>query len=45
MRVVDLEGGTIEPVQSDEPEELHAALVLGLRDYALKCGFKSVVLG
>ncbi len=28
-----------------EPEELHAALCLGLRDYIKKCGFKSVVLG
>jgi NAD+ synthetase len=29
----------------DEPEELHDALCLGLRDYVRKCGFKSVVLG
>ncbi|MEM8782270.1 MAG: NAD+ synthase [Planctomycetota bacterium] len=30
----------------DETEaEVHAALVLGLRDYVRKCGFKSVVLG
>ncbi|MHA3770349.1 NAD+ synthase [Verrucomicrobiota bacterium sgz303538] len=28
-----------------EPEELHGALTLGLRDYLHKCGFKSVVLG
>lgn len=28
-----------------EPEELHGALVLGLRDYLQKCGFKSAVLG
>ncbi len=26
-------------------ESIHAALVLGLRDYASKCGFKSAVLG
>ena len=45
VRVVDLEGGAIEPAYQTEPEELHAALVLGLRDYAIKCGFKSVVLG
>ena len=28
-----------------EPEELHDALVLGLRDYLGKCGFKSAVIG
>ena len=28
-----------------EPEELHDALCLGLRDYLAKCGFKSAVLG
>jgi len=28
-----------------EPEELHDALCLGLRDYVRKCAFKSVVLG
>ena len=28
-----------------EPEELHDALVVGLRDYLYKCGFKSAVLG
>ena len=32
--------------QSEEPiANLHSALVLGLRDYVRKCGFKSVVLG
>jgi NAD+ synthetase len=45
VRVVDLEGPLVEPVYQSEPEELYAALVLGLRDYAQKCGFKSVVLG
>ncbi len=43
--MVDLEGRPqsfkpLEPVAS-----LHEALVLGLRDYTQKCGFKSVVLG
>ena len=28
-----------------EPEELHDALVLGVRDYLHKCGFQSAVLG
>jgi len=45
VRVVDMDGAEIQPVTQSEPEELYAALVLGLRDYALKCGFKSVVLG
>jgi len=45
VRVVDTAGGAIEVAYQEEPEELHAALVLGLRDYAIKCGFKSVVLG
>lgn len=32
-------------VVQPEPEELHGALTLGLRDYLHKCGFKSAVLG
>jgi NAD+ synthase (glutamine-hydrolysing) len=50
--VVDVPCGPGEvartPVTFDEPgslASLHDALVLGLRDYAGKCGFKSVVLG
>jgi len=45
-RVVDAfaESG-IEEVAADEAEQLYAALVLGLRDYAQKCGFTSVCLG
>ncbi|MEA5421047.1 NAD+ synthase [Spirulina sp. CCNP1310] len=47
LAVVDL---TAKPVQlpplADEPmAEIWQALVLGVRDYARKCGFKSVVLG
>ncbi len=38
------EASSPRPSQSDA-EELHAALVLGLRDYLHKCGFKSAVLG
>jgi NAD+ synthetase len=45
VRVIDLDASRIDPIFQTEPEELHAALVLGLRDYAQKCGFKSVVLG
>ncbi|HUK81849.1 MAG TPA: NAD+ synthase [Verrucomicrobiae bacterium] len=47
--VVELDGETsVEPrafVPQDRIAALHDALVLGLRDYVLKCGFKSVVLG
>jgi len=45
VRVVDLDTPPIQPTSQADPEELYAALVLGLRDYALKCGFKSIVLG
>jgi NAD+ synthetase len=45
VRVVDMDAGPIDPEYHSDPEEIHAALVLGLRDYAGKCGFKSVVLG
>jgi len=31
--------------EQNSPEELYNALVLGLRDYATKCGFTSVCLG
>jgi NAD+ synthetase len=44
--VVDLD--TPCPVSHAQPDSiatLHDALVLGLRDYVQKCGFKSVVLG
>ncbi|MGA0845113.1 MAG: NAD+ synthase [Luteolibacter sp.] len=33
------------PLAADETEQLHDALVLGLRDYVTKCGFSSVCLG
>jgi NAD+ synthase/NAD+ synthase (glutamine-hydrolysing) len=39
----------VSPASIDNPlpveEEVHRALVLGTRDYARKCGFKSAVLG
>ena len=46
MLVVDTDSlaGPCEPL-GDETERLSAALKLGLRDYAVKCGFSSVVLG
>ena len=44
--VVDLDEmkkGSLEPI--DDIESVYEALVLGVRDYVRKCGFKKVVLG
>lgn len=35
----------ISPVHPDDNEALYGALVMGLRDYLHKCGFRSAVLG
>lgn len=44
--VVDTESPTtIAPTPLVEEEKVYRALVLGLRDYLHKCGFKSAVLG
>ena len=44
--VVDLEEAPIiNPDESEDEELLHDALVLGVRDYLGKCGFKSAVIG
>ncbi len=46
VTVVDLDGPAVPlPPLPEESEELRPALVLGLRDYFSKCGFKSAVLG
>ncbi len=37
--------GSVEMVSSDENREIWSALVLGVRDYARKCGFTKIVLG
>src|ERR1700732_4074447 len=39
------EAGAMEFREDETPEELFAALSLGLRDYLRKCNFKSAVLG
>ncbi|MBG7607707.1 MAG: NAD+ synthase [Verrucomicrobia bacterium] len=47
-RVVDIfEGGEVEleALETEDAEQLYDALVLGLRDYAHKCGFSTVCLG
>ncbi len=36
---------TMEPPEWDENAQIHDALVLGVRDYVKKCGFKRVLLG
>ncbi|MEH1961483.1 MAG: NAD+ synthase [Nostoc sp.] len=41
----DLQLGSVAPVDESEDEEIWQALVLGVRDYARKCGFSKVVLG
>lgn len=41
----DLLSGSIAPAPDGEDGEIWQALVLGVRDYAQKCGFKKVVLG
>ena len=44
--IVDTESKTaIQPVELAPEEAIYKALVLGLRDYFYKCGFKSTVLG
>jgi NAD+ synthetase len=44
--MVDLDSPVVIQPEAVEPAAaLHDALVLGLRDYTRKCGFKSVVLG
>ncbi|AFY76559.1 NAD+ synthetase [Pleurocapsa sp. PCC 7327] len=41
----DLLPTAIAPLPETEEEEIFSALVLGVRDYARKCGFSQVVLG
>jgi len=44
--VVDTESkATVQPVELGPEEAIYKAIVLGLRDYFYKCGFKSAVLG
>src|SRR5438132_1137091 len=44
--LIDLQGEPCESVASlDEAEEIGRGLILGLRDYIRKCGFKDIVVG
>jgi NAD+ synthase (glutamine-hydrolysing) len=46
MQVVDLDlGGAIAAEASSRAEAVYRALVLGVRDYARKCGFRRAVIG
>lgn len=46
MEIVDLEGpATVAPEPATRAEAAYRALVLGVRDYARKCGFKRALLG
>lgn len=47
LTLVDLEAGTGEtaPEASSHAEAAYRALVLGVRDYARKCGFRRAVIG
>ncbi|MFH7243044.1 MAG: NAD+ synthase [Spirulina sp.] len=41
----DLLPGTVAPLPTDDNEALWLALVLGVQDYARKCGFRKAVVG
>jgi NAD+ synthase (glutamine-hydrolysing) len=41
----DLQPATIQPLSANSDAEIWAALVLGVRDYAAKCGFQKALLG
>ena len=41
----DLRPSQITPLTESEDEEIWSALVMGVRDYARKCGFSKVVIG
>lgn len=43
--LVSLPETTIQPLPNSEDAEIWSALVLGVKDYARKCGFTKVVLG
>lgn len=47
LLVVDLKAPwkEIKPEEADPIESVYKALILGLRDYARKCGFKSAIMG
>ncbi|MGD1942679.1 MAG: NAD+ synthase [Leptolyngbyaceae cyanobacterium] len=44
-RTHDLHNGGVQPAIADVNEEIWSALVLGVKDYARKCGFRQAVIG
>ena len=45
LSVVDTDGASVAFKQINPMQEIYEALVLGVRDYLHKCGFKSAVVG
>ncbi len=45
LAVIDIDASETIDITDSDIEEIHRALVLGIRDYVRKCGFKSVVIG
>ncbi|MFN2442777.1 MAG: NAD+ synthase [Thermoanaerobaculia bacterium] len=43
--MVDLDSDPIECASGHQPAEITEALILGIRDYAAKCGFREAALG
>jgi NAD+ synthase (glutamine-hydrolysing) len=43
--VVDLDGPVVAHRLASTEEETHTALVMGVRDYAARCGFRQAVIG
>jgi NAD+ synthase (glutamine-hydrolysing) len=41
----DLQPSTIQPLSDSSDQEIWSALVLGVQDYAAKCGFQKALLG
>jgi NAD+ synthase (glutamine-hydrolysing) len=45
LAIIDTDATTKIEIQENDIEEVHRALILGIRDYVRKCGFTSVVIG
>jgi NAD+ synthetase len=45
LSIVDIDSQKKIEIKDSDIEEIHGALVLGIRDYVRKCGFTSVVIG
>jgi NAD+ synthase (glutamine-hydrolysing) len=45
LAIIDPDAPAKIEIEENDVEEIHGALVLGIRDYVRKCGFTSVVIG